>query len=88
MSYISYKALLNGAPGKEIFPSRCLRQGDPLSPILFLLCADVLSTSVISLERSRSMVGIRMKCDCLPISHLLFADDCYIEDMMRLKVQG
>ena len=39
---ISYSILVNGEPKRMIIPSKGIRQGDPLSPFLFLLCTEGL----------------------------------------------
>ena len=46
VSTVSYSIKINGKPRGSIIPSLGIRQGDPLSPYLFLLCAEGLSALI------------------------------------------
>ncbi|WP_178121759.1 reverse transcriptase domain-containing protein, partial [Pseudomonas sp. FSL R10-2172] len=52
VSTVSYKIKVNGELTEEIVPTRGLRQGDPLSPYLFLICAEAFSGLLNGAERS------------------------------------
>jgi hypothetical protein len=72
---VSYSILINGQPHGRIFPSRGIRQGDPLSPYLFILCAEGLSHMLSRAERERSITGLPVARGRMRIRHLFFADD-------------
>jgi hypothetical protein len=72
---VSYSILINGQPHGRIFPSQGIRQGDPLSPYLFILCAEGLSHLLDKAERERTITGLPMVRGRIRISHLFFADD-------------
>ena len=72
---VSYSVLLNGVPGNVIKPSRGLRQGDPLSPYLFLVCAMGLQGLLHKAEADGSFRGVSICRNGPRVSHLFFADD-------------
>lgn len=75
LSTVCYSFLINGEPRGFVTPSRGLRKGYPLSPYLFILCAEGFS-ALISLHISNGSLQGSQVCDGAPvISHLLFADD-------------
>lgn len=75
---VSYSVKVNGVLGDAIFPSRSLRQGDPLSPYLFFLCAEGRSSFFQQAERIGSIKGVAASKGGMSINHLFFADDCVI----------
>jgi hypothetical protein len=75
VSTVSFSILLNGSPTNKFFPKRGLRQGDPLSPYLFIICADVLSNLLIKAQNDKKIKGVKIAQGAPEITHLLFADD-------------
>lgn len=61
-----------------IIPKRGLRQGDPLSPYLFLLCVEGLSNILDRAINSGDLHGYRIAPSAPSVSHLLFADDSFL----------
>ncbi|KAL5770257.1 hypothetical protein ACOSP7_014411 [Xanthoceras sorbifolium] len=78
ISSVKYSVLINGEAVGMFYPSRGLRQGDLLSPYLFLLCAEGLSSLICSVERSDIFSGLRCSRSGPKITHLFFADDSLI----------
>ena len=75
ISSVKYKVLLNDQPQGLIVPHRGLRQGDPLSPYLFILCTEALIANIKKAEKGKQLTGIKVARTCPSIFHLLFADD-------------
>ncbi|KAK0607443.1 hypothetical protein LWI29_015165 [Acer saccharum] len=75
VSSVSYSFILNGKIRGHISPSRGLRQGDPLSPYLFLICAEGLSSLITNSESRGDFYGFRCSMGGPKVTHLFFADD-------------
>ena len=77
-STVQFSVLVNGSPADFFGSSRGLRQGDPLSPLLFLVMMEVFSRMVKRMEGAGLLSGFkadgrRGRGEC--ISHLPFVDD-------------
>ena len=71
--------LVNGSPTGEFQLGRGLRQGNPLSPFLFLLAAEGFNVLMNSLSDSNLFTGYTVGGrDSMTVSHLQFADDILI----------
>ena len=75
ISTVSFTILLNGRQHGFIRPERGIRQGDPLSPLLFILCAEALVNKMNLLAEQGNIHGISLGVGGPVVHHLLFADD-------------
>jgi hypothetical protein len=72
---VRYAVKFNGAILDSFAPSRGLRQGDPLSPFLFLFIADGLSALLRQGIQQQVVTPVKICARAPGVSHLLFADD-------------
>ncbi|XP_074314591.1 uncharacterized protein LOC141649815 [Silene latifolia] len=75
ISSSSTQVALNGTLLPSFLPSRGIRQGDPLSPYLFILCMEALSTLIHQSRDDFDWSPFPLGKGGASFSHLLFADD-------------
>ena len=85
---VSYSILVNGEPKGHIIPSRGIRQGDPLSPYLFLLCSEGLNGLIQHAVDGGQIEGFSLCRSSPKISHLFFADDSLLFCRARVEDVG
>ncbi|KAL9676110.1 hypothetical protein QQ045_004323 [Rhodiola kirilowii] len=72
---VAYVVRVNELLTEEIKPGRGIRQGNPLSPFLFLICSEWLNLKVKEYQRRRKLNGVKVYRGAPEITHLLFVDD-------------
>ncbi|CAN1178605.1 Transposon TX1 uncharacterized 149 kDa protein [Linum perenne] len=72
---VKFSILLNGCPTKSFTPSRGIRQGDPISPYLFILLTNALSHLIQKGMDGGKLKGLKLNARCPTLTHILFADD-------------
>lgn len=75
VSSTSVRLLFNGNQLETFYPSRGLRQDDPLSPYLSILCLEYCSRLIDGHVQEGKWRGIRIAQGSTPLTHLFFADD-------------
>ena len=75
LSTASISVLFNWKPYKPFKMGRGLRQGDPLSPFLFVLIGEVLNKMMIKAKDMGFCKGLQVGRRNIQVSHLQFADD-------------
>ena len=77
ISSTRFHVLWNGSPFPEVVPSRSIRQGDPLSPYLFIFCLERLSIKLAEVVCDKLIHLISFR-GWVCLSHLFFADDIFL----------
>lgn len=78
ISSVDYSVLFEGNELGPILPNRIIRQGDPLSPYLFIIAMEGFSAMLREYEEADVFHGISIARGAPTISHLLFADDAFL----------
>ena len=69
----SFSILVNGQPSRKFLPTRGMRQGDPLSPFLFIICVEGLSSLLRDAEAKKEIHGLKIGKKVNAISHIYFS---------------
>jgi hypothetical protein len=75
---VRFSVKVNGCLSDKFRPTRGLRQGDPLSPYLFLFCVEGFSALLKKAQMDNEVAGVGFGRDGPTITHLLFADDSIV----------
>lgn len=75
---VDYSVLVNSESVGPIISGRGLRQGDPLSPYLFIICAKGLSSLIRRAEARGDICGTSVCRGAPLVTHLHFADDGFL----------
>ncbi|XP_050217475.1 uncharacterized protein LOC126668313 [Mercurialis annua] len=89
---VRYTSIRNNYDMEPIALSRGLRQGDPLSPNLFIIFTEGLTSLLVASDRQGSIHDISVYRNALSTSHLFFANNCYpiffqanLKEMVEVK---
>ena len=81
ISTAKYSIMVNRVPGSFFSSSKGLRQGDPLSPYLFVMGMEVLSVLIRRVMEGGFISGCKIQRGrgrAVHVAYLLFADDTIV----------
>jgi len=80
-----FSILVNGAPIAQFTPTRGIRQGDPLSPFLFVILMEGLSRIIRKAKEDILIQGLQPLPSCLTTTHQQFFDDIMLHGTPSVK---
>eukprot|EP00253_Pinus_taeda_P010319 PITA_10319 len=80
-----YSILINGAPSGFFAPSRGIRQGDPLSPFLFIILMEGLSRTIAKRQVDGKIQGLKPIRSLRATTHQQFVDDTMLHGTPTVK---
>ncbi|XP_076895068.1 uncharacterized protein LOC143547554 [Bidens hawaiensis] len=83
--YARSSILINGSPTEELKIERGLRQGDPLSPFLFIIAMEGLHMAIEDIVQARFFKGAKIGRGNMYISHLFYANDIIVLEEWSLR---
>ncbi|XP_058092390.1 uncharacterized protein LOC131238811 [Magnolia sinica] len=89
---MAFSEAVNGKIGGFFKPTRGLRQGDPLSSVLFIMAGEPFSCSLKHLVEIEACRPYKLQRGCRLVMHLLYADDTLVfmnscrKTLMKFKV--
>jgi len=75
----SFSILVNGSPSEIFSPSRGLRQGNPLSPFLFIIMMEGLGEAIKQAKSAGKIKGLKLTDNGQPLTHQQFVDDTMLQ---------
>ena len=85
VSTVSTSIVVNGGASDLILPSRGLRQGDPISPYIFIICMDFLVQLIEEKCSTNKWKPVRANRSGAAFLHLFFANDLILFAKANLK---
>lgn len=80
ISTTSIAIFFNGSKLDPFQPSRGIRQGDPISPYIFLLCMEFLGAQITAMCEEKRWDMIKASKNGPSFSHVFFANNlCYLQ---------
>eukprot|EP00253_Pinus_taeda_P035409 PITA_35409 len=85
VTFSSFSILVNGSPSETFIPSRGLRQGDPLSPFLFILMMEGLGRSIKHAKEVGKIKGLQLSNRGQAWTHQQFVDNSMLQGIPTVK---